>query len=52
MKWIRKIIPAHAIAVALPVLAMERRVLAQAPRPADRAGGERIPEALPPQEKE
>ena len=51
MKWIRKIIPALAIAVALPVMAMERRVLAQAPRPADRAGGERIPEALPPQEK-
>lgn len=49
MKWIRKIIPALVIAVALPVLAMERRVLAQAPRPADRAGGERIPEALPPQ---
>ena len=51
MKWIRKIIPALAIAAALPVMAMERRVLAQAPRPADRAGGERIPEALPPQEK-
>ena len=51
MNWIRKIIPALAIAAALPVTAMERRVLAQAPRPADRAGGERIPEALPPQEK-